>query len=63
MVTVIDYGAGNLQSVTSALGYLGCRTAVTSDPDEIARAGVLVLPGVGAAGRPFSPSVAYCITV
>lgn len=51
MVTVIDYGAGNLQSVTSALGYLGCRTAVTSDPDEIARAGVLVLPGVGAFGE------------
>jgi glutamine amidotransferase len=46
-ITVIDYGMGNLWSVLSALHYLGCNTTVSSDPNEIATAGTLLLPGVG----------------
>ena len=46
-ITVIDYGMGNLWSVLSALRYLGCNPTVSSDPDEIARADSLLLPGVG----------------
>jgi len=46
-ITVVDYGMGNLWSVLSALRYLGCNPTASSDPDEIARADSLLLPGVG----------------
>lgn len=46
-VTVIDYGMGNLWSVLSALRYLGCNPIVSGDPDQIANADSLILPGVG----------------
>ena len=47
MITIIDYRAGNLASVRKAFTYLGCVTQITSDPDIVARAERLVLPGVG----------------
>jgi glutamine amidotransferase len=47
VVTVIDYGMGNLWSVLSALRYLEFNPVMTSDPDEIVRADSLLLPGVG----------------
>lgn len=47
MITLIDYGAGNLASVGKAFAYLGYVTEITSDPDIVARAERLVLPGVG----------------
>ncbi|UCB42292.1 MAG: imidazole glycerol phosphate synthase subunit HisH [Dehalococcoidales bacterium] len=50
MVTIIDYGAGNLRSVTNAIGKLGYEPKVTSNPDEVLAAKALILPGVGAAG-------------
>lgn len=46
-ITVIDYGMGNLWSVLSALRYLGCNPTVSGDPDEVATADSLLLPGVG----------------
>lgn len=46
-ITVIDYGMGNLWSVLSALRYLGYNPTVTGDPDQIASADSLLLPGVG----------------
>ncbi len=49
-ITVIDYGIGNLRSVTKALEFLGCQVTLTSDPNEVMRANKLVLPGVGAFG-------------
>ena len=49
-VTLVDYGAGNLHSVTNALRLLGAEVLLTSDPAEVARAERLVLPGVGAFG-------------
>jgi glutamine amidotransferase len=47
-ITVIDYGMGNIWSVLSALRYLGCEPVVSGDPNVIARADSLLLPGVGA---------------
>ena len=54
MIAIIDYGVGNLFSVTSSLRSLGAETFITSDPEEIRRADKLLLPGVGA----FSDAIA-----
>jgi glutamine amidotransferase len=48
-VVVVDYGAGNTRSVRAALTRLGRTSAVLSDPDAIAGASYVVLPGVGSA--------------
>lgn len=45
---LVDYGAGNLASVARALTGLGYRCRSSRDPETLARADVLVLPGVGA---------------
>jgi imidazole glycerol-phosphate synthase subunit HisH len=50
MLTIIDYGAGNLRSVYMAFQRLGVHAQVTADADAVRRADVLVLPGVGAFG-------------
>ena len=50
MIAVVDYGAGNLRSVVNALNKLGYPPRITSKPDEIMDARVVILPGVGAAG-------------
>lgn len=50
MIAIIDYGAGNLQSVKKAFDYIGVPTKVTKDPAELLRADAAVLPGVGAFG-------------
>jgi glutamine amidotransferase len=48
-VALIDYGAGNLQSVRNALKAAGAANVlVTADPDVAAKADRIVLPGVGA---------------
>lgn len=47
-VTVIDYGVGNLLSVSRALEHCGAKVTVTDDPQCILSAGRVVLPGVGA---------------
>lgn len=47
MTTIIDYGAGNLASVAKAFRHIGCEVRISGDPDEIAHARRLVLPGVG----------------
>ena len=48
MIAVIDYGAGNLFSVSNALDYLNIAYAVTKDAQVIDRADAVILPGVGA---------------
>lgn len=50
MIAIIDYGAGNLQSVRNALDFIGCPRTITSDPAEILSADGIILPGVGAFG-------------
>jgi imidazole glycerol-phosphate synthase subunit HisH len=48
VVTVVDYGLGNLLSVRRAFERVGADTLLTEDPEEVRRADRLVLPGVGA---------------
>ena len=50
MVTIIDYGAGNLRSVVNAITRLGYQSKITSKADDVPAAKALILPGVGAAG-------------
>ena len=49
MITIVDYGAGNLRSVVNAVSKLGYRPKVTSSPDDVLNAHAVILPGVGAA--------------
>ena len=48
MIAVIDYGAGNLKSVTKALDHLGYANTIASRPEELEAADGMILPGVGA---------------
>ena len=50
MVAVIDYGAGNLHSVKNALDFLGAKSIITKNKDEILSADHIILPGVGSFG-------------
>ncbi len=49
MLAIIDYGAGNLRSVERAVRHVGAEYRVTVDPEVIAAASGVILPGVGAA--------------
>lgn len=51
MITVIDYGAGNLRSVQNALEKLGASVCVVNDPLSVRSAHKLILPGVGHFGQ------------
>ncbi len=48
MITIIDYGMGNIHSIVSIIEYLDERCVVSRDPAIIADAEKLILPGVGA---------------
>ena len=50
MVAVIDYGAGNLHSVKNALDFLGAKSIITKNKDEILSSDHIILPGVGSFG-------------
>lgn len=50
MIAVIDYRAGNLTSVMTALARVGVEARLTSEPRELRRAERVIFPGVGAAG-------------
>ncbi len=50
IITIVDYKAGNLTSVARALEHLGQRWEITDQPERVARAERVILPGVGAAG-------------
>jgi len=50
MITIVDYGMGNLRSVEKAFAYLGYRVRVSNDPASIETATGVVLPGVGSFG-------------
>ena len=47
MIGIIDYGMGNLGSVSNALDHEGLLAEVFKDPAQIARYDRLILPGVG----------------
>lgn len=48
MITIVDYGMGNLRSVAKAIEKVGHVAEVTSDRNRIVKADRLILPGVGA---------------
>ncbi|NEW09541.1 imidazole glycerol phosphate synthase subunit HisH [Paenibacillus sp. SYP-B3998] len=50
MIAIIDYGMGNLHSVSKAVERLGYETIVTGDAEQILAADGAILPGVGAFG-------------
>ncbi|MDD5668690.1 MAG: imidazole glycerol phosphate synthase subunit HisH [Candidatus Omnitrophica bacterium] len=50
MITIIDYGMGNIHSVHKALESFGAEVCVTNDPAAVERSEKLILPGVGAFG-------------
>ncbi len=50
MISIIDYGMGNLRSVEKALQSLGYNAEITSDPEKVLKSDRAVLPGVGAFG-------------
>jgi glutamine amidotransferase len=50
VIAIVDYGLGNLGSVTKGFRHAGAETVLTSDPEVLARADALVLPGDGAFG-------------
>ena len=51
MIAVIDYGMGNLKSVTNALEKLGTDAVITRDKKVIKESRAIILPGVGAFGK------------
>jgi glutamine amidotransferase len=48
VIAVIDYGMGNLRSVSKAIEFVGAEVVVTDNPKKLKEAAGLVLPGVGA---------------
>lgn len=50
MIAIIDYGVGNLFSLSSSFKAIGADTVITGDPNIIEQADKLILPGVGAFG-------------
>ena len=48
MITIVDYGMGNLGSIANMLKWIGVPSFITSSVEEIASATKLILPGVGA---------------
>lgn len=48
MIAIIDYGVGNLFSLSSSIKSLGLSYIVTNKKEEIAKASHIILPGVGA---------------
>ena len=51
MISIFDYGAGNLQSVKNTLGVLGASYELVRDAEGLRRASKIILPGVGHFGQ------------
>lgn len=47
-IGIVDYGAGNLMSVSKALDFLGLENKIVTNPDLMEQASGIILPGVGA---------------
>jgi imidazole glycerol-phosphate synthase subunit HisH len=50
VITIVDYGMGNLGSVQNMLRYIGVQSVITGDKKKIESAEKILLPGVGAFG-------------
>ena len=53
MIAIVDYGVGNIRSIERALTQAGTHARLSADPDDLAKADGIVLPGVGA----FAPAL------
>ena len=51
IINIIDYGMGNLQSVSNALECVGCEVLISKNPQALSDADAFILPGVGAFGE------------
>lgn len=51
MITILDYGAGNLRSVENTLGEIGAQYELVRDVSGLQRASKIILPGVGHFGQ------------
>src|SRR5947209_4592238 len=51
MITIVDYGAGNIRSVQNTLDELGAAYETTNSPEAVGEAGKIILPGVGHFGQ------------
>ncbi len=51
MIGIVDYGAGNIQSVMNALGFCGAKFCLARSPEELLSCDKALLPGVGAFGE------------
>jgi glutamine amidotransferase len=58
MIAIIDYGVGNLYSLSRSLSSLGLENRVTREEDELRAADRIILPGVGAFGDAMAKLVA-----
>ena len=47
MISIINYGIGNLGSIFNMFDYLGIESKIENDPDKILKAKKILLPGVG----------------
>lgn len=47
MITILDYGAGNVRSIGNMLKFLGCDYKISDNIDEIKKAKALIFPGQG----------------
>lgn len=50
VITVVDYGAGNIMSVVNSLKHIGAAAEVADDPQAVCKADTLIVPGVGSFG-------------
>ncbi len=48
VIAVINYGAGNLKSISKAIEKIGKKVTITNDPEVVQSADAIILPGVGA---------------
>jgi glutamine amidotransferase len=49
-ISIVDYGVGNIASVSNALAHVGVEAGIVSNPAELRDCGHVLLPGVGAFG-------------
>jgi len=50
MITIIDYGSGNLKSISNGFSNIGAEVLISKDKKDLKEAEALILPGVGAFG-------------
>lgn len=51
MITIVDYGLGNIASIRNMIKKAGGESMITSDPAVIGQAGKIIIPGVGSFGQ------------